>query len=91
MGTTIGKLHGIDINTGQDKWVFTTDGYKQNHNKYFKEDDSYRDDIFSIIHSQEEYLEFLNNIGAVYSSPALYKDHIVFSSTDGSVYCLKKA
>jgi len=89
--TLMGKLLGIDLRTGAIAWSFTTDKYKENRLKYFKPDDTYRDDIFSIIHSQEEYLEFLNNIGAVYSSPALYKDHIVFSSTDGSLYCLKKA
>lgn len=88
--TLMGKLLGIDLRTGAIAWSFTTDKYKENRLKYFKPDDTYRDDIFSIIHSQEEYLEFLNNIGAVYSSPALYGDHIVFSSTDGTVYCLKK-
>ncbi|HVU56759.1 MAG TPA: PQQ-binding-like beta-propeller repeat protein [Puia sp.] len=89
--TLMGKLLGIDLRTGAIAWSVATDKYKENRLKYFKPDDTYRDDIFSIIHSQKEYLAFLNNIGAVYSSPALYKDHIVFSSTDGSVYCLKKA
>lgn len=28
IGTTIGKLYGIDIKTGEDKWVFTKDAYK---------------------------------------------------------------
>ncbi|MBN9379790.1 MAG: PQQ-binding-like beta-propeller repeat protein [Chitinophagaceae bacterium] len=89
--TLMGKVFGIDLRTGAINWEFTTDMYRENRLKYFKPDDTYRDDIFSIIHSQEEYLEFLNKIGAIYSSPAIDKDHIVFSSTEGAVYCLKKA
>ena len=48
-------------------------------------------DVFSVIHSQEEYLDALNRLGAVYSNPAMDGTHIVFSSTEGIVYCLKKA
>jgi len=88
--TLMGKIFGIDLRTGSISWDFATDTYKENKLKYFKADDTYRDDIYSIIHSQEEYLEFLNKIGAVYSSPAVDKDHIVFTSTEGTVYCLKR-
>lgn len=89
-GTLMGKLYGIDLRTGAISWSFGTGGYNTNRLKYFKEDDTYRDDIFSIIHSQEEYLEALNRLGAVYSTPAIDETHIVFSSTEGEVYCLKK-
>jgi len=89
MGTTIGKLHGIDINTGQDKWVFTTDGYKQNHNKYFKEDDSYRDDIFSIITTNEQFLDAQTVLGGIFSTPLVHLGNIFFTSTEGVLYCLK--
>jgi outer membrane protein assembly factor BamB len=88
--TLMGKVFGIDLRTGAIAWNFSTDKYKENRLKYFKADDTYRDDIFSIIHSQEEYLAFLNKIGAVYSSPAADGTHIVFTSTEGTVYCLKK-
>jgi len=32
----------------------------------------------------------INFFGAVYSSPAIAKDEIIISSTDGTVYCLKR-
>lgn len=89
--TLMGKIFGVDLRTGAISWSFSTEGYKANRLKYFKEDDTYRDDILSVLHSQEEYLEALNSLGAVYSSPATNGAYIVFSSTEGTVYCLKKA
>ena len=88
--TLMGKLFGIDLQTGKIRWSVTTDKYAQNKALYFKADDTYRDDIHSIIHSQEEFLAALYNIGAIYSAAALDGDHIVFSSTDGVLYCLKR-
>ena len=49
LGTTIGKLHGISLNSGEKIWSFDTDSYLEKREKYFKADDSYRDDIYSII------------------------------------------
>ena len=89
IGTTIGKLHAIDINTGQDKWIFTTDNYKKNHLNYFKEDDSYRDDIFKIITSNEAFLDAQVNLGGIFSTPLLHNEYILFTSTEGALYCLK--
>jgi outer membrane protein assembly factor BamB len=88
-GTTIGRLHGIDLKTGEKIWTFETDGYKTNRLKYFKEDDSYRDDIYSIIKSNEQFLEVEEELGGIFSSPAIFNDFIVFTSAEGSVYCLK--
>ena len=88
-GTTIGKLHCIDIKTGEKIWTYSTDGYRANHLKYFKEDDSYRDDIYSIIKSNEHFLEVEEELGGIFSSPALSGSYLVFTSTEGAVYCLE--
>jgi eukaryotic-like serine/threonine-protein kinase len=88
-GTTIGKLHGIDFKTGEKIWTFETDGYKKNHLKYFKEDDSYRDDIYSIIKSNKQFLDVEMELGGIFSSPALAHGYLVFTSTEGVIYCLK--
>jgi outer membrane protein assembly factor BamB len=87
-GTTIGKMHGINIKTGVKVWTFNTDGYKAHHHKYFKEDDSYRDDIYSIIKSNEQFLDAEMELGGIFSSPALSQGFLVFTSTEGAVYCL---
>jgi outer membrane protein assembly factor BamB len=90
VGTTIGKLHGIDIATGSDKWIFTTDGYRQHHLEYFKEDDTYRDDIYEIVKSSEQFVEVQEQLGGIFSTPLLHNGNIYFTSTEGIVYCLKE-
>jgi eukaryotic-like serine/threonine-protein kinase len=90
VGTTIGKFHGIDARTGEKKWTMTTDGYEKNRLKYFKEDDSYRDDIYQIIKSSEHFLEVEYELGGIFSTAAITTDLIVFTSTEGVVYCLSR-
>jgi outer membrane protein assembly factor BamB len=90
IGTTIGKLHGIDINSGDKIWSFETDNYKDNRFKYFKPDDKYRDDIYSIIKSNEQFLNVECELGGIFSTPYINNDIIIFSSTNGNLYCLKR-
>jgi len=90
VGTTIGKLHGIDLKTGNKVWSFETESYLENRSKYFKPDDSYRDDIYSIIKSNEHFLEVECELGGIFSTPYIYDNYIIFSSTNGSVYCLRQ-
>ncbi len=90
VGTTIGKLHGIDLKTGNKLWSFETESYLQNQSKYFKPDDSYRDDIYSIIKSNEHFLEVECELGGIFSTPCINDNYIIFSSTNGSVYCLRR-
>ena len=35
IGTMMGKFFGIDINTGEIKWVFSTEGYNKKNLKFF--------------------------------------------------------
>lgn len=90
VGTLIGKLHAVDLTGGTPLWSFATDGYQNNHLKYFKEDDSFRDDIFEIVKSNEAFVDVEYEIGAIFSTPSVFGDLIIVSSTDGTVYCLKK-
>jgi outer membrane protein assembly factor BamB len=88
VGTTIGKLHGICLDSGKKIWSFETDSYKKNRFKYFKADDSYRDDIYTIIKSNEHFLEVECELGGVFSTPYLSDDYLIFSGSDGVLYCL---
>ncbi len=90
VGTTIGKLHGINRKTGMKVWTFATESYSNTAAKYFKSDDSYRDDIYSIIKSNEQFLEVEEELGGIFSSPWISNDKIVFTSTNGKVYCFRK-
>jgi eukaryotic-like serine/threonine-protein kinase len=90
VGTTIGKLHGISLKNGHKVWSFETDSYRTKRLNYFKEDDSYRDDIYSIIRSNEQFLEVECELGGIFSTPVIIGDLIVFTSTNGKIYCLKR-
>jgi outer membrane protein assembly factor BamB len=90
VGTTIGKLHGLDLKTGDTRWTVTTEGYRKNRLKYFKEDDSYRDDIYSIIKSNEHFLEVEYELGGIFSTPAITNTEIIVSTTEGVVYCFTR-
>jgi eukaryotic-like serine/threonine-protein kinase len=91
VGTTIGKLHGIVRETGLKTWTFVTDSYSKNTAKYFKADDSYRDNIRSIIKSNEQFLEVEEELGGIFSAPWISSGNIVFTSTNGKVYCLTRS
>jgi outer membrane protein assembly factor BamB len=92
LGTGAGKLYGLDIETGEIKWEFATDGYEKHHEKYFKPNDEYVDGIEKILNTDELFMQFTYDIGAVFSTPAISheKGLIAFSSGDGTIYCLKR-
>jgi len=89
VGTLIGKVFGIDKKTGAIRWTFATDGYNTNHNKYFKADDTFRDDLYKVIRNNVEYINAQLKWGAVFSTPAIANNIMVITSTDGTVYCLQ--
>lgn len=91
VGTIWGKIFGVDKKSGSIKWEFATDGYTTNHLKYFKSDDSYRDDIGSILRSPVEWIGAEYRMGGIFSTPAISGNSIVFSSTEGVVYCLRRS
>ncbi|OFX59883.1 MAG: hypothetical protein A2W84_02070 [Bacteroidetes bacterium GWC2_40_13] len=90
LGTTIGKLHGIQLISGEKSWSFETGTYQKNRLMYFNDDDSYRADIYSIIHSNEEFLEVEVKLGGIFSTPYISNDGLLFTSTNGNLYCFKR-
>jgi outer membrane protein assembly factor BamB len=89
VGTLWGKLHAVDRKTGEIKWSFATDGYIANHLKYFKADDSYRDDIGTVLKSPAHFIAAEYNMGGIFSTPAIGGDMIVLTTSEGIVYGLK--
>ncbi len=88
--TIWGKLYALDRKTGNIKWTFTTDGYKANHLRYFKPDDTYRDDIYTIFKSSLDLIKAEHQMGGIFSAPAISGDMMVLTTTEGTVYGLKK-
>lgn len=75
-GTTIGKLHGYNQKDGKKIWSFESESYRKNRSEYFKNDDTYRDDIYSIILSNEHFLEVECELGGIFSQPCISNDLI---------------
>jgi outer membrane protein assembly factor BamB len=90
VGTTNGRLHALSLRSGATLWRFTTESYQERRSRYFKADDSYRDDIYSIITSNEQFLEVEVELGGIFSTPWVAGDALLVSSSNGTLYCLAR-
>jgi outer membrane protein assembly factor BamB len=90
VGTIWGKLYAVDRKAGTIKWAFATDGYNENHLKYFKADDSYREDIGSILKSPSQFVGAEFRMGGIFSTPAISGDMMVVTTAEGTVYGLRR-
>ena len=89
VGTIWGRLLALDTRTGVVKWTFSTDGFTANHEKYFKSDDTYRDDIGSILRSPIEWIAAEYKMGGIWSTPLVVGERIIVTTAEGTVYCLR--
>ncbi|MFZ6011756.1 MAG: PQQ-binding-like beta-propeller repeat protein [Bacteroidota bacterium] len=89
-GTHMGKIFAVDLKNGAVRWTYATKGYNDNHLKYFKSDDTLRDDFGGNLRTYNDYLRVLYSLGAIYSSPAVKDGVLVVTTSEGYVYCLKK-
>lgn len=90
-GTMMGHLFGLHKKTGKLLFDFTTDGYRQHRSEYFKEDDTYRDDIFTArIRRNEDFLALYIAMGGIISQPIIHEGKIIFTSMDGHIYCVTR-
>jgi outer membrane protein assembly factor BamB len=89
-GTLNGKLFSIDLNTGDIRWTFHTDGYKTYRDRYFQEDDNlFVENIGRILPDGQAILKMYQDLGAIFSQPLVTDNRLVFASNDGVVYCLR--
>lgn len=90
-GTMMGHLFGLHKKTGRLLFDFTTDGYRQHRPDYFKNDDTYRDDVFGTrIKRNEDFLTLYIAMGGIISQPLIYEDKIICTSMDGTIYCIAR-
>lgn len=90
-GTMMGHLFGLHKKTGKLLFDFTTDGYNTHHLDYFKEDDTYRDDVFKTrIRRNEDFLTLYIALGGIISQPIVFGNCVLFTSMDGNVYCITR-
>lgn len=89
-GTLMGRLLAFDLKTGTVRWAMDSESYQKNNLKYLKADDSYRDDIGSILAQPADVLKMYSELGGFFCTPALSEDWIILASYDGTVVGLKK-
>ena len=89
VGTILGRLVAVDLKTGKIKWTYNTEGFTSNHKKYFKDDDSFVDNIDDILIAPIDWLDMEIKLGGIFSTPAISNGLIIITCVDGSVYCLK--
>ena len=85
-GTLMGRLYALDIKTGNIIWSMNSDLFDQNRNKYFKDDENYRDDITSVFQKNEDVLKMYYDLGAIFSQPLIYNNQLFVTSLDGKIY-----
>jgi outer membrane protein assembly factor BamB len=88
-GTTIGKLYLRKRADGAAVDSFLTPEYINNRSTYFKENDTYRDDIYSIITSNEQFLDVQIQLGGFFTSVAVHNDTLFAVSSSGTVYAFR--
>ncbi len=86
VGTLMGRLYAIDVKSGKVRWEINNPLYEKNRLNYFKEDDTYRNDIQSIIKKNDDFLKMYYDLGAIFSAPAVTQNYIIVTSTDAKVY-----
>jgi outer membrane protein assembly factor BamB len=85
--TIWGRLLAVDPKTGALKWAFNTDGHTANHDKYFKNDDTYKDEL--LFRAPVEWIAAEYKMGGMWSTPLVVGDKIIITTAEGIVYCLK--
>ncbi len=87
VATLAGKVHGVDLTTGEIAWTIELDSYIANHLKWLKKNDTYRADISKLIGTPSDMLVMYGQLGGIFGTPAVDIDHLVVAGYDGWVYC----
>ncbi|HAQ39365.1 MAG TPA: hypothetical protein DCX89_02580 [Saprospirales bacterium] len=64
---------------------FETERYQKNRSKYFRNDDTFRDEIYFIIVSNVQFPETEYEPGGIFSLPCISNDLTLVSSTYGKI------
>lgn len=91
VGTLQGRFLALDRRTGEIRSSFETDGLTRHGPGYFKTGGrAVKEDFYAIVGTPEGYIEALHKLGAIFSTPVYTHDRLYITSTDGTVYCVRK-
>lgn len=91
-GTQEGRLHALDVATGNTIAEFETDGWKENHARYVDDKGMFIGSALADDFGYEGVIVAMHRImtlGTIHSSPAVANGVLYVGSTDGKVYALR--
>lgn len=89
VGTLNGNLFSVNLNNGNILWAFPTDSNKQNHDQYFTKDEQFNDASLTLLNKDlAGQVPIFYKVGGIFSKPARKDNLLVFTSSEGTVYCL---
>jgi outer membrane protein assembly factor BamB len=84
-----GKLRGVDPLTGAPVTEFLTQGCKDNYQKVFNNDGSFRSDFELYGRDYNESERIIHTLGAILSTPVADAGVLYFGSSDGNLYAVE--
>ncbi|MDO3642150.1 PQQ-binding-like beta-propeller repeat protein [Mucilaginibacter sp. L3T2-6] len=88
-GTLNGNLLAIDLNSGNILWNYQTDARQKFFDQYFTKDEQFNDTSFALLGKDlGAQVQIFHKVGGIFSQPAKKDNLLVFSSSEGVVYCL---
>lgn len=87
-GTFDGKVLGVDAKTGEEKWVYQTEGSIKNYSTVFDINGKFKKGFTLYGNDMIETEKMILNLGAVLGTPVINQNTIYFGSADGSVYAV---
>ncbi len=90
IGSMDGTLYGIDIANRKLIYEYDTKARKRDYYNVLREDGSVNKSIFDNL-GLNDYVDRLETLGSILSTPVIDEDYVIFGSTDSTVYVLKDA
>lgn len=84
-----GKLRGVDPLTGAPVTEFLTQGCKDNYQKVFNDDGSFRSNFELYGRDYVESERIIHTLGAILSTPVADAGVLYFGSSDGNLYAVE--
>jgi len=89
VGTLNGNLLAINLNKGNILWTYQTDSRQKFIDQYFTKDEQFNNAAYELLGKDlGAQVTMFYKVGGIFSQPAKKDNLLVFSSSEGSVYCL---
>jgi len=89
VGTLNGNLVAFNLNKGNILWTYETDSRQKFFDQYFTKNEQFSNASYEMLGKDlGAQVSIFYKVGGIFSQPAKKDNLLVFSSSEGSVYCL---